>query len=152
MKIYPVFFLFMLVACHPKYPYVLSPSLTMKVFVSGAVDEEQWIEVPNFSTFEEIKHLIDFSENADHDAIHPSQIFRHKDVIVIPSIKDIPCVSINTATLAQLITLNGVGEITAKRILDYRTSQGYFRNLEDLMQVKGIKEKTFDKFKHQLCL
>lgn len=152
MKIYPVFLLFLLVACHSKYPYILSPSSTMKVFVSGAVIEEQWIEVPNFSTFEEIIDLIEFDNNADIDAIHPSQIFRHNDIIVIPHIKDIPCISINIATFEELITLNGVGEVTAKRILDYRTTHGYFRNLEDLMQIKGIKEKTFNKFKDQLCL
>ncbi|MBS3990529.1 MAG: helix-hairpin-helix domain-containing protein [Erysipelothrix sp.] len=152
MKIYPVFLLFMLIACHPKNPYVLSPSSTMKIFISGAVSEEQWVEVPNFSTYEEIKHLIKFNENADHDAIHPSQIFRHNDKIVIPHIKEHPCISINTATLEELVSLNGVGEVTAKRILDYRTTFGYFRKLEDLMQIKGIKEKTFDKFKHQLCL
>jgi competence protein ComEA len=154
MKIYPVFllFMFMLIACHPKNPYILSPSTTMKIFISGAVTEEQWVEVPNFSTYEEIKHLIKFNDSADHDAIHPSQIFRHKDKIVIPYIKEYSCVSVNTATLEELVTLNGVGEVTANRILEYRTTFGYFRNLEDLMQIKGIKEKTFDKFKHQICL
>lgn len=152
MKIYPVFFLFMLVACYPKSPYIISPSTTMNVYISGAVTSQQWIEVPNFSTYEEIIHLIDFDVNADKDAIHPSQIFRHNDIIEIPFIKDTPCIAINTATFEELITLNGVGEVTAQRILDYRTSHGFFRSLEDLMQIKGIKKKTFDKFKHQLCL
>lgn len=152
MKIYPVFLLFILVACYPKTPYMLSPSPTMKVYVSGAVIEERWLEVANFSTFEEIIHLIEFDENADLNAIHPSQILRHNDIVNIPYIKDTPCISINSATLEDLITLNGVGEVTAKRILEYRSTQGFFRALEDLMQIKGIKEKTFDKFKHQLCL
>jgi competence protein ComEA len=152
MKIYPVFLLFILIACHPKNPYILSPSDTMKIFISGAVTEEQWVEVPNFSTYEEIKHLIKFNDSADLDAIHPSQIFRHNDKIVIPHIKEYPCISINTATLDELVALNGVGEVTANRILEYRTTFGYFRKLEDLMQIKGIKEKTFEKFKHQICL
>ena len=152
MKIYPVFFLFMIAACNPSSFYVLSPSKTMSVFIKGAVVEEGWIEVANFSTFEEIVHLIEFDENADLNAIHPSQILRHNDTIAIPYIMNTPCISINTATLEDLVTLNGVGEVTAKRILEYRTSHGLFRSLEDLMQIKGIKEKTLNKFKHQLCL
>jgi competence protein ComEA len=152
MKIYPVFLLFMLVACNPTKPYVLSPSSTMNIFISGAVIEEKWIEVPSFSTFEEITHLIEFDENADFDSIHPLQILRNNDILNIPYIKDIPCISINTAILEDLITLNGVGDVTAKRILEYRTTHGFFRSLEELMQIKGIKEKTFAKFKHQICL
>lgn len=152
MKIYPVFFLCILAACNPNSFYVLSPSKTMNVFIKGAVVEEGWIEVANFSTFEEIVHLIEFDESADLNAIHPSQILRHNDIINIPHIMNTPCISINTATLEDLVALDGVGEVTAKRILEYRTAHGFFRSLEDLMQIKGIKEKTLNKFKHQLCL
>ena len=56
-------------------------------------------------------------------------------------------VNLNTATLAQLETLPGIGAATAKRILEYRQKQGSFKKIEELMNVKGIGEKSFLKLK-----
>jgi competence protein ComEA len=47
-------------------------------------------------------------------------------------------VSINSATLAQLETLDGIGPALAQRIIDYRTAHGGFRSLAELDQVSGI--------------
>jgi competence protein ComEA len=152
MKIYPVFLIFILMACHPFQPLEIKPSLMMSIYVSGAVEKELWIQVPNLSTFEEIKDLIKFSDDADLSNIHPSQILRHQDRLIIPSLKETPCISLNTDSLEDLMLLNGIGQVSALRILEYRKVHGLFRRLEDVMNVKGIKEKTFNKFKDQLCL
>jgi competence protein ComEA len=56
-------------------------------------------------------------------------------------------VNLNTATLAQLQTLPGVGASTAQRILDYRQKNGPFKKIEELMNVKGVGEKSFLKLK-----
>ncbi|MBQ1505935.1 MAG: helix-hairpin-helix domain-containing protein, partial [Erysipelotrichales bacterium] len=45
-----------------------------------------------------------------------------------------------------------VGEGKADAISEYRESHGFFQSLEDLMKIKGIKEKTFEKLKDSLCL
>jgi competence protein ComEA len=50
-------------------------------------------------------------------------------------------VNLNTATLEQLDTLDGVGPATAKKILDYRTEHGGFGSVEELDQIPGIGEK-----------
>ena len=47
--------------------------------------------------------------------------------------------------------LTGVGAATAKRIIAYRTTTP-FQTIEDVMKVKGIKEKLFQKMKDDLCL
>lgn len=52
-------------------------------------------------------------------------------------------VDLNTAALADLTGLPGVGEARAKAILDYRTEHGPFRRTEDLMNVAGIGEGVF---------
>jgi comEA protein len=56
-------------------------------------------------------------------------------------------VNLNAATLAQLQTLPGVGASTAQRILDYRQKNGAFKKIEELMNVKGLGEKSFLKLK-----
>ena len=56
-------------------------------------------------------------------------------------------VNLNTATQAQLESLPGIGAATAKRILEYRQKTGTFKKIEELMNVKGIGEKSFLKLK-----
>ena len=58
-----------------------------------------------------------------------------------------PTVNLNTATVDQLTTLPGVGRKTAELIIEYRTKSGGFKKIEELMNVKGIGEKTFLKLK-----
>jgi competence protein ComEA len=47
-------------------------------------------------------------------------------------------VSINSATLAELMELEGVGEVTARRIIDFRQEKGPIRSFRDLEKIKGI--------------
>ena len=61
-------------------------------------------------------------------------------------------ISINKATAAELTALPGVGPKMAERIVAYRTQNGPFKRVEDLMRVKGIGEKTFLKWKERLTL
>ena len=55
--------------------------------------------------------------------------------------------NINTATVEQLETLPGIGRRTAERILEHRSKAGGFKRIEELMNVKGIGEKSFLKLK-----
>lgn len=56
-------------------------------------------------------------------------------------------VNINTADVELLSTLPGIGEARAKAIVEYRKSNGDFQNIEDIMQVSGIKDSAFGKIR-----
>lgn len=75
-----------------------------------------------------------------------AEISDNKDVQTTPSNK----VNINTANVAQLQQLNGIGEKKAQQIIAYRQKNGQFKSIEELKQVSGIGEKTFVALKDQL--
>lgn len=56
-------------------------------------------------------------------------------------------VNINTADLVELDTLPGIGAVKAQAIVDYRTQNGLFQKIEDIMNVSGIGQVTFDNMK-----
>src|SRR4029078_10982638 len=56
-------------------------------------------------------------------------------------------VNLNSASAAQLHTLPGLGASTAQRMVEYRQKNGGFKKIEELMNVKGIGEKSFLKLK-----
>lgn len=61
-------------------------------------------------------------------------------------------VSLNSGTLQDFTTLDGVGESKAQAIIDYREKNGPFKQIEDIMNVSGIGEKAFEKIKDKLTL
>lgn len=60
-----------------------------------------------------------------------------------PAVSEAAPINLNTATASELEKLPGVGPATALRIVEFRTKNGAFKKVEDLMNVRGIGEKTF---------
>ena len=61
-------------------------------------------------------------------------------------------ININSADIAQLTQLTGIGEARAANIIAYRTEHGRFLTIEEIMNVSGIKESTFQKIKDQIVV
>lgn len=68
------------------------------------------------------------------------------------TIQDSGKINLNTATETELMTLSGVGQSKAKAIIDYRTQNGRFGSVEDIMQVPGIKEGVYNQIKDSITV
>jgi comEA protein len=61
-------------------------------------------------------------------------------------------INLNSATVEQLETLPGIGPAIAKGIVEHRTKVGKFNRIEEIIKVKGIGEKKFQKIKDRLII
>lgn len=60
--------------------------------------------------------------------------------------------NINTATAAQLETLDGIGPVLAQRIMDYRNANGPFASVDDLLEVNGIGPGILETIRPQITI
>lgn len=65
---------------------------------------------------------------------------------------DMQTININTATQAELVSLEGIGETYADRIIQYRQQNGSFQSPEDILKVKGIGQKTYEAMKDRIVV
>ena len=61
-------------------------------------------------------------------------------------------INLNSATESELQTLPGIGPSKASAILEYRETNGSFKTIEDLMEISGIGDKTFEKLKEHITV
>ena len=61
-------------------------------------------------------------------------------------------ININEADESLLMTLNGIGASKAENILQYREEKGYFKTIEEIKNVSGIGEATFNQLKESITV
>ena len=116
-----------------------------------------------------------FTENADTSTINLAQKVVDAMVIVVPKIgdnigsdevvndfnvsasndsyiNDNNLINLNTADISELMTLTGIGETKARAIISYREEVGKFKEISEVMQVKGIGESLFAKIKDNITI
>lgn len=133
--------------------------------VSGAVNSPMVVELKEGSRIgDAIDAAGGLGENADITNINRAAIVNDGDKIYIPIKGEVipegtpgqengtSKININTATASELQKVNGIGPVTAEKILLYRTSNGSFNQLEDLKKVDGIGDKTYEKMKDQITI
>ena len=73
-------------------------------------------------------------------------------VLALCSASAFAAINLNTATKEELVALPGIGPAKAQAILDYRSSHGQFKSIEEVKDVKGIGAKRFEKLKGELTV
>jgi competence ComEA-like helix-hairpin-helix protein len=63
-----------------------------------------------------------------------------------------PCINLNTATAEELKELPGIGEVMARRVIDYRERHGRFRRPEEIIIVEGFSEKKYRAISERICI
>ena len=142
----------------------------MYVDISGCVKSPGIYKIKrNTRLFEVIELAGGLTKDADYNGFNQAEHIEDGDKIIIPAknqesdsasasqgnnatASNNGKININTADSAALQEIPGVGPATAEKIISYRETNGRFRNKEDLMNVSGIGEKTFEKMKDMITI
>lgn len=136
----------------------------LRVYVSGAVlRPEVYLLPPGSIVKDAVRAAGGPSVEADLDRINLAQPLADGQQVYVPRKGEEPLpipapgsmgdrVNINTATLAELDALPGIGPTLAQRIIDYRTEHGPFASIEDIKNVPGIGEGLFQKLKDRITV
>lgn len=126
------------------------------VYVCGAVNRAGVYKLPAGSrVYEAVEMAGGFREDAATTTINQAEVLQDESRVYVPTISESIAdeaendgkINLNTATKEELMTLPGVGEAKAASIIQYRTENGGFKSIEDIMQISGIKEGLFEKIK-----
>ena len=120
--------------------------------VRGEVKQELSLSLPLGSSFNDVLEYIELTDYADISNIPLNKIISNNEVIVIPKINNNIRISINTASLDELMSLPGIGEKIALRIIEYREDIGSFRDIDELKNIKGIGESKYNEIKEYISL
>lgn len=144
---------------------------TIFVYVCGQVAHPGVYEMDEDSRIYEVIQMAGgMTEFAAADYVNQAELLEDGQKVYVPSMEDIEQgeaqqstvlyyaegdsdkVNINLAGKEDLMALTGIGEKRAEAILTYRQLHGSFSTTEELMQVEGIKQGTYDKIKDQITV
>lgn len=121
------------------------PSQSGEIYIGGAVANPGIYPLKEGDTLQTL--LSDAAVEPDADFSHMQLYIPHEGENQSPQKIDI-----NRAEPWLLEALPGIGEILAQRIADYRSENGPFRRVEDLLHVSGIGEATFENIKNYITV
>lgn len=147
----------------------------MKVDVKGAVNRPGvYVAKEGERVLDVINKAGSFTAQADKNSVNLAQRVQDQMLIYVPVVGENPSnvispagqatggasasssnqetVNLNTATETELQTLTGIGPAKAAAIIQFRTEQGSFKSVEDLKNVSGIGDKTFEKIQDQVSI
>lgn len=152
---------------------------TIKVYITGEINKSEVYELKESSRLEDlIKEAGGLTEDADISGLNLARRLKDGESINIPS-KVQPTelgetqqnnltinqnifqksgktvdgkININYASKSELMELPGIGEVKSQAIIDYREENGQFVTIDDIIEVPGIGDKTFEKIKEKITI
>jgi len=140
--------------------------IRIKVYVTGEVKHPDVYELDTDSIVKDaIEKAGGTTEKADLIAINLAKRLSDGEQVIVPSKEQTAVngtgnaqisgsnsakskkININTASKEELMNLPGIGDVKAQAIIDYRTKNGPFKDIHEIVNVSGIGEKTFEKIK-----
>lgn len=152
---------------------------TIYVDIGGAVNEPMLAKLPRGSRVEDVIVAAGgLTDEADLTSVNRAEFLEDGEKIYIPKLAEDGSavtdggvsgskvtadgditgsngaaggkININTADASLLQEITGVGPATAQKIIDYRNTNGRFKTIEDIKNVSGIGDKTFEKMEDQI--
>nr|WP_320025175.1 helix-hairpin-helix domain-containing protein [uncultured Acetobacterium sp.] len=131
-----------------------SDSTEIMVHITGAVVKPGVISLnADARLVEAIEKVGGLTENADVNSLNLARKLQDEEKIHVPAVGEVTQTSnsstsqqinINTASLEELKSLPGVGDVIAQGIIDYREKNGGFKQLEELKNVNRIGDKIYE--------
>lgn len=128
-------------------------AVTKYINLSKVLKDEDVIIINNISELEKIEDKKNIEEikinNKSNISVKESDVITNdkSDIVKENDSNKNTIVNINTCTLEELLSINGIGESKAKSIIEYRENVGLFTSKEDIMKVSGIGNSLYDKIK-----
>lgn len=112
------------------------------VNLASRIQDEEMLYIPSINEVEEMKN----GESTDLELKFKGNT-SNKD----EKSESSELININKASKEELMTLPGIGESKAEKIISYREQNGGFNSTEDIMQISGIKDGMYNKIKDRIC-
>lgn len=128
-------------------------AVTKYINLSKVLKDEDVIIINNISELKKIEDKKNIEEikinNKSNISVKESDVITNdkSDIVKESDSNKNTIVNINTCTLEELLSINGIGESKAKSIIEYRENVGLFTSKEDIMKVSGIGNSLYDKIK-----
>lgn len=155
-KKYQILGLFILIICSITYDFYLPEKVNQEksplsyVTLEGEFLKEGKYEYEGVKTIQNIVDEVGVTKQANLNALDlQSKLIDESRIYLPPQTQQ--ALSLNQATKEEFMTLKGIGEKMAQKLIDYRNQQPYQR-IEDIMNVSGIGEKTYLRLREYLCL
>lgn len=142
------------------------PALVV-VYISGAVVQPGTYQLSADARVSDVVELAGgLTNDADHDKINLSEHIhdaQHIHIVRIgqevattdaeqPAVVSDGRINLNTASASQLESLEGIGEVLAQRIVEWRATNGPFAATEDIQQIKGVSSSLYEKIKDNITV
>jgi len=126
--------------------------------ISGAVNNPDVYAVNEGVRVFELIEIAGGYSNANESCINPAQVVKDEAQIYIPHANEschssqAVAININLANTEELQLLPGIGDATAKKIIDHRNKHGDFKSPEEIKDVPGIGESTYEKMEDYIVI